>query len=427
MGQFELGMILGDALDYIQRYPVDFSRVCLKYHPMRPYGTDVTLDLDHQGFLLRFDPRQQRLRQIEVYNVQAIGSLSFKGNVFCRPHELATCHRVCERFGPTVPGEYCPRKRVYKLHYPGVSFFFPIPDEYARFCPGAGSGPQEDSLFMPLEFPGGLSPVASRIVLFCGGDPRLDAPFLPPLPRDSQYFEEVSAVVGTGIHFTARQKTVTFQSSVQDVLTAIGSPDKVFFKDTESLQLHLDQPEASCHSASVSSDYFFNYFALGIDLLFDQHTHFVKKIVLHSNLPCHFDFNRYRKCNFQIINLQPVPLSNAPPPPPSSSSSSSSDPSVLSSISVPIPADQIQERLRKLDEFQLRGWSPINADSHWHDVMLFFPVVPGRPVVDNRGSNDNPFGPRRFYGFTDVIFEVIRNDYIASVILFSSDPLLKRT
>ena len=41
------------------------------------------------------------------------------------------------------------------------------------------------------------------------------------------------------------------------------------------------------------SDYFYNYFTLGIDILFDGKTHTVTKLVLHNNYPGHYDFNIY--------------------------------------------------------------------------------------------------------------------------------------
>jgi hypothetical protein len=40
-------------------------------------------------------------------------------------------------------------------------------------------------------------------------------------------------------------------------------------------------------------DYFYNYFKLGLDILFDMRTHVVKKFILHTNFPCHNDFNVY--------------------------------------------------------------------------------------------------------------------------------------
>jgi hypothetical protein len=42
-------------------------------------------------------------------------------------------------------------------------------------------------------------------------------------------------------------------------------------------------------------DYFFNFFDLGIDLLFDARCHSVRKMVLHTNCPEHADFNDYSK------------------------------------------------------------------------------------------------------------------------------------
>ncbi len=40
------------------------------------------------------------------------------------------------------------------------------------------------------------------------------------------------------------------------------------------------------------TDYFLNYFHLGIDILIDGGLHICKKIVLHGNVPGHFDFQR---------------------------------------------------------------------------------------------------------------------------------------
>ncbi|VVD02426.1 unnamed protein product [Leptidea sinapis] len=53
-----------------------------------------------------------------------------------------------------------------------------------------------------------------------------------------------------------------------------------------------------------ASDYFFNYFTLGLDVLFDARTHRVKKFVLHTNYPGHYNFNMYHRCEFEL-NVQP--------------------------------------------------------------------------------------------------------------------------
>jgi len=46
-------------------------------------------------------------------------------------------------------------------------------------------------------------------------------------------------------------------------------------------------------ATAIGLDYFFNYFDLGIDILFDGVTNVVKKFILHTNFPSHYDFNRY--------------------------------------------------------------------------------------------------------------------------------------
>lgn len=40
------------------------------------------------------------------------------------------------------------------------------------------------------------------------------------------------------------------------------------------------------------TDYFLNYFHLGIDILIDGALHICKKIILHGNVPGHYDFQR---------------------------------------------------------------------------------------------------------------------------------------
>lgn len=36
------------------------------------------------------------------------------------------------------------------------------------------------------------------------------------------------------------------------------------------------------------------------DVLFDARTHQVKKFVLHTNYPGHYNFNMYHRCEFQL-------------------------------------------------------------------------------------------------------------------------------
>lgn len=66
--------------------------------------------------------------------------------------------------------------------------------------------------------------------------------------------------------------------------------NKTFF-NTKSLSVII---------GAQPTDYFFNYFHLGIDILIDGALHVCKKIVLHGNIPGHYDFQKYKRCPFQI-------------------------------------------------------------------------------------------------------------------------------
>jgi len=94
-----------------------------------------------------------------------------------------------------------------------------------------------------------------------------------------------------------------------------------------------------------------------------------KKFILHTNFPSHYDFFRYTKCNFQIKSSE------------------------ANSQQIIIP------------------------DSKWDDVQRIFGKG-GRPTIHTRPSNLNPFGATHFYGYRDIIFEIMSNNHIASVCLF---------
>lgn len=182
---------------------------------------------------------------------------------------------------------------------------------------------------------------------------------------------------------------MTFQSTTQDVLTLLGPPSAVFEKEEDKMKIH-----ARAYTGLGCADYFYNYFHLGVDFLFDVHTHVLKKIVLHTNIPGHrafnqlkkkkefwekhcfkFSSNRYMKCNFRLIFL---------------------------------------EHEKK---------PVIGPDTKWTEISKVLGGPTDKPVVNNQGSYINPFGPTLFYGYDQfrVVFEVIQKSYhIATVLLYSN-------
>lgn len=63
-------------------------------------------------------------------------------------------------------------------------------------------------------------------------------------------------------------RTVKFGQSCQAICSALGAPSKVFYKSEDKMKIH--SPDANRRAAQRRSDYFFNYFTLGLvsDLLF---------------------------------------------------------------------------------------------------------------------------------------------------------------
>jgi len=217
-----------------------------------------------------------------------------------------------------------------------------------------------------MEFPDTtMTPLCARIYLYYGSDMK-SPPELPP-PSNTLYFEEVIAKISQGITFSKRQQTIDFNSTSQDVLSSLGAPSRVFFKEEDKMKIHTTSYEGlGC------ADYFYNYFNLGVDILFDIRTHVVKKFILHTNFTTHYEFNQYMKCNFRITNGKEEEKTNI-----------------------------------------------ITPNMKWTDVQKILGPA-GKPVVNNRGSNTNPFGATLFYGYKDIIFEVMKNDHVASVCLFCS-------
>ena len=56
-------------------------------------------------------------------------------------------------------------------------------------------------------------------------------------------------------------RDVFFGDSVQDVVSAIGAPARIFYKSEDKMKIH--SPNAYRKSATLKSDYFYNYFTLG--------------------------------------------------------------------------------------------------------------------------------------------------------------------
>nr|CAD2193124.1 unnamed protein product [Meloidogyne enterolobii] len=131
-------------------------------------------------------------------------------------------------------------------------------------------------------------------------------------------------------------------------------------------------------------------FSKNFDLLFDIETRRLVKFVLHTNVPGHFDFGIYDRCEF-LLKAETKSMEE-----------------------LNIGTESKLEAFRSLfDHHQTHS----NITSGNNDTF-------SGPVVLNKSSSEgeNPFGSSFCYGTDQMIFEVLDNGHIASVVLF--DPLL---
>ncbi|CAK0785960.1 hypothetical protein CVIRNUC_009173 [Coccomyxa viridis] len=290
LAYFTLGMSLFDAVNLIRKRRSDLSCVEVKYANQALLNQDIVINFPEHGFHLRFDPRSQRLRLIEVYDVTRLQVKYGKSLIGGASHP-ATFVRVYDICGPTYPGEFEAKARTYTLHYPGLAFLFPIPPQHAEAV-------SENHIGMPLEFHDGSTPLAARICIYTASEASSDAvasAAAPPAPSGSLCGEVVEARVHEGLRFCSGAQAISFGDSPQDVWSELGAPSSTAAKSTDSMLMQMRSGDAP------GADYFYTYHSRGLDILFDGQTHKVKKFVLHTNVPGHPDFNVYAKCNFMLV------------------------------------------------------------------------------------------------------------------------------
>nr|XP_030858562.1 phagosome assembly factor 1 isoform X1 [Gorilla gorilla gorilla]XP_030858563.1 phagosome assembly factor 1 isoform X1 [Gorilla gorilla gorilla] len=294
---------------------------------------------------------------------------------------------------PPPPTVYNSAEQLFHLNFRGLSFSFQLDSwtEAPKYEPNFAHG------LASLQIPHGAT--VKRMYIYSGNSLQdTKAPMMPlSCFLGNVYAESVdvlrdgtgpaglrlrllAAGCGPGLLADAKmrvfERSVYFGDSCQDVLSMLGSPHKIFYKSEDKMKIHSPSPHKQV--PSKCNDYFFNYFTLGVDILFDANTHKVKKFVLHTNYPGHYNFNIYHRCEFKI------PLA--------------------------IKKENADGQTETCTTY-----------SKWDNIqeLLGHPVE--KPVVLHRSSspnNTNPFGSTFCFGLQRMIFEVMQNNHIASVTLY---------
>ncbi|KAH9662879.1 UPF0183 protein [Citrus sinensis] len=435
IGPFSLGMPICEAFASIEQQPNIYDVVHVKYFDEEPLKLDIIISFPDHGFHLRFDPWSQRLRLIEIFDIKRL-QMRYATSLIGGSSTLATFVAVYALFGPTFPGVYDKERSVYMLFYPGLSFAFPIPAQYADCC-------QDREAELPLEFPDGTTPVTCRVSIYDGSADKkvgvgslFDKAIAPSLPVGSLYIEEVHAKLGEELHFTVGGQHIPFGASPQhtlgsqislsyhgkyrgytfdqklrrvhslscfqfwlpishfgylclawlisvcfvfysvlDVWTELGRPCGIHQKQVDQMVIHsASDPRPR---STLCGDYFYNYYTRGLDILFDGQTHKIKKFIMHTNYPGHADFNSYIKCNFIILGSD-------------------------------CTSAEVHSYKNK-----------ITPNTKWEQVKEILGDC-GRAAIQTQGSTSNPFGSTFVYGYQNIAFEVMKNGYISTVTMFQS-------
>ncbi|KRX66407.1 UPF0183 protein C16orf70 -like protein [Trichinella sp. T9] len=344
--KLQLGMPLGQAIAYLQRAYQIFKGIELVYSDKDPLVSDVVVNLTNNGIKLLFDASSQLLKVIEIIDMNKV-CLSYSGMVFSTPSKKPSIEKVNETF------VYDSVQHVYILSWRGLSMLFPAEQNLKPFFTRGLSS---------LHFADGTTLFVSKIVIYHGNSLTETTISKTPVScyHGQCYAEKIevmrSDVRTFGLNITLSSERVdctSYSNNSPEMLNRL-----ILFGD-------------SCQKVAS---------ALGFpnaDILFDATSHRVKKFVLHTNYPGHYDFGIYNRCNFNFK----------------------------------LYGNAASEHV---EVTPFKKWEELESSLFGSTRNCDLPAALGQhqPVVLNRScsNNDsNPFGSTFCFGYQDIIFEVMSN------------------
>lgn len=188
------------------------------------------------------------------------------------------------------------------------------------------------------------------------------------------------------------ERHIVFGDSIQDILTALGAPEKSYYQEKPSRLLARNAHEVLSDTVP-SGDLYLNYKSLGFDVVISSKSHEVDRIVLHSNFPGHQDFSLYQRCPF--------------------------------TLDIQCCCHHVVERKSRLKAMihQILTVTPITK---WTDISQH--VLCGDAqhvaVLQRQAATNDPsaFPSSDIYVFDQLVFEVMDNQHIATVTVLPIAP-----
>lgn len=271
-----------DILTRLKAQPHIYPIINVLYSPSRPLSEPVILELPTNGFRLRFDGIDQRLRLIEVGDFTKT-QLSYKNVDIIKLPETRTTpatlntpsnptgpifrHVYNRLMGPTFPGEYIPPLSssrsdtgLYVLSYPGIAFTFPLKhsawsskiDFVSLLSSNAASQAKSMAIFS------GPSWQEVRHDLLVRPCPNPRSLVLSSKGKDLYPDEvELIKVRGNGKIEILRRFSPPFiitlsETTPQDLVAELGPPDAVYRKNDRRLSIHKTHSKERRQSYSAS-------------------------------------------------------------------------------------------------------------------------------------------------------------------------------
>eukprot|EP00064_Thunnus_orientalis_P002367 superscaffoldBa00000169_g2374 len=230
--EFALGMPLAQAISILQKHCRIIKNVQVLYSEQTPLGHDLILNLTQDGIKLLFDATNQRLKVIEVYDLSKV--------------KLKYCLFLLPSHRPV----YNAAEQLFHLNFRGLSFSFQLDswNEAPKYEPNFAMG------LASLQIPHGA--MVKRMHIYTGNNlQETRAPAMPLACFLGNIYAEcvdvlrdragplglklrlLTAGCGPGGMTDAKvrslERSIYFGDSCQDVLGALGSPHKVFYKSED--------------------------------------------------------------------------------------------------------------------------------------------------------------------------------------------------
>ncbi|KAJ3521567.1 hypothetical protein NM208_g13232 [Fusarium decemcellulare] len=420
LGFLVLGATLHDVLTRLKAEPQRFPKIELLYSPDRPVTEPVGVELPANGVRLRFDGPEQRLRLIEVTDFTK-NHITFKERDLVKPMNGSSAPASPIPGDSTSGPTFRHDKGIYVLSYPGVAFNFSLnPSEYSpekdvvsTFASASSQVATSMAIFS------GDSWADARPTLWTEILPSIKSTTVIPRGKDlfrkwtsNSFWIDLGETTPQDLVMELGPPNAIYRKNDQKMVihkmrtssNTKARPDAADFSRPEEL---TDTDQSSLHDGSDASDNeeavddqiglnttgecFYNYFYLGFDVLISTRvppsqsppgkkapenesrngitSHspdrlVATKLVLHGNIPGSYEFNRHRRCRWEIAYLDPSDDGSSP-------------------VNSETPFPRIEDRMNE-------AWASVYPRSDSQPRQ--------RGMVLNRGWGDSPGSSCEFLG-----------------------------